>query len=235
MIDLTGQKFGKLTVIERRENYITKNGTIKTTWLCRCECGKEIITKGAYLRAGDTRSCGCSRQLLIERLKDINKKYNTYDLTGEYGIGYTSKGEEFYFDLEDYDLIKDYCWSKNEYGYISTRLENRFIRMHRIIMNCPDDMEIDHIYHVNWDNRKEFLRIVTRSQNQMNVVLKSNNTSGITGVCWHSRDEKWQAYIQVNGDRIHLGSFDNFDEAVEVRKQAEEEYFGEYKYKNKSI
>lgn len=38
-----------------------------------------------------------------------NKRYNRYDLTGEYGIGYTNQGVEFYFDLEDYDKIKEYC------------------------------------------------------------------------------------------------------------------------------
>ena len=42
-------------------------------------------------------------------MSETFKKYNTYDLSGEYGIGYTSKGEEFYFDLDDYDKIKDYC------------------------------------------------------------------------------------------------------------------------------
>ena len=48
----------------------------------------------------------------------MHKKYNTYDLTGEYGIGYTSKDEEFYFDLEDYDKIKDYCWRITMQGYV---------------------------------------------------------------------------------------------------------------------
>ncbi|WP_368488451.1 hypothetical protein [Clostridium sp. BJN0013] len=38
-------------------------------------------------------------------------KYNTYDLTGEYGIGYDAKGNIFYFDLEDYDRIKDFYWA----------------------------------------------------------------------------------------------------------------------------
>ena len=44
------------------------------------------------------------------------KKYNKYDLTGKFGIGYTSKGEEFYFDLEDYDKIKNHLWYKDKDG-----------------------------------------------------------------------------------------------------------------------
>lgn len=55
--DLTGQRFGKLLVIERaKEN--TKHG--RARWLCKCECGKEIITSGNCLLQGHAKSCGCS-------------------------------------------------------------------------------------------------------------------------------------------------------------------------------
>lgn len=56
-IDLIGQRFGKLTVLEPAENI---NG--KTAWLCRCDCGKERIAKTKFLRNGKTRSCGCSEK-----------------------------------------------------------------------------------------------------------------------------------------------------------------------------
>lgn len=54
LIDLTGQKFGRLTVTKRAEN---KNGRV--AWLCVCECGNELITTTDNLRSGDTQSCGC--------------------------------------------------------------------------------------------------------------------------------------------------------------------------------
>lgn len=60
-IDLTGQKFGRLTVIARAENHIQTNGQRKTQWLCQCECGKKIIIKASDLKSGHTRSCGCLR------------------------------------------------------------------------------------------------------------------------------------------------------------------------------
>jgi len=168
-IDLTGKKFERLTVIERVEN----NKYNQSQWLCQCDCNGENSLKiilGNSLIRKLTKSCGCLRK---ENPSKIHKKYNTYDLSGEYGIGYTSKGEEFYFDLEDYDKIKDYCWNKDDNGYILFKTENEFIRMHRLVMNCPDDMEVDHIYHVNHDNRKSELRIVTGSQNQMNKKLST--------------------------------------------------------------
>lgn len=56
--DLTGKKFGKLTVLSQAEDEITSKGR-QIRWLCRCECGNEIITRGTSLRNGHTRSCGC--------------------------------------------------------------------------------------------------------------------------------------------------------------------------------
>ena len=54
-IDLTGQRFGRLTVIERAEN--DRRGQVR--WRCACDCGGASITYGVSLRSGDTRSCGC--------------------------------------------------------------------------------------------------------------------------------------------------------------------------------
>jgi hypothetical protein len=235
IIDLTGMNFEKLTVIKRAEDYISPNGKTQTQWLCECSCkdkNKIIVTMG-HLTSGKTKSCGCLRK---ENMSKLFKKYNTYDLTGEYGVGYTLKNEPFYFDLEDYDLIKDYCWSLDKNKYVITTLnkekEKTTLLMHRLITNCSNDMDVDHKFHDHWDNRKEFLRIATRSQNGMNSGLQSNNTSGVTGVYWNSKNEKWRAQITINNNKIQLGSFDNFEEAVEIRKQAEIEYFGEYQYKN---
>ncbi|MFA7157432.1 MAG: hypothetical protein WC123_07070 [Bacilli bacterium] len=233
VIDLTGRVFEKLTVIERAENYISPSGKTQTRWLCECSCedkNKIIVTMG-HLTSGKTKSCGCLRK---ENMSKLFKKYNAYDLTGDYGIGYTLKGEEFYFDLEDYDKIKDYCWSLDKYKYVITTLnqekEKTTLLMHRLITNCPDDMDVDHEFHETWDNRKDFLRIVTRSNNCMNRSLHSNNTSGVTGVYWNSKTEKWRAQITVDNNKMQLGSFDNKEDAIEVRKQAELEYFGEYRY-----
>ena len=60
LIDLTGQKFGRLTVIRRDGQ---KSG--RAAWLCLCDCGKEHTASGKYLRNGKTQSCGC---LHIEQL-----------------------------------------------------------------------------------------------------------------------------------------------------------------------
>ncbi|MBE6943840.1 MAG: hypothetical protein E7453_06220 [Ruminococcaceae bacterium] len=58
-IDLTGQRFGQLLVIQRVENHIRPNGKHESQWLCRCECGVIKNIEGRKLRAGRSKSCGC--------------------------------------------------------------------------------------------------------------------------------------------------------------------------------
>ena len=67
VIDLTGQKFGRLTVIRRAGR--DKLG--KYLWLCKCECGKETVVRGYTLKNGSTKSCGC---LWEENLREQIKK-----------------------------------------------------------------------------------------------------------------------------------------------------------------
>lgn len=230
---LIGLKVGRLLITRYIGCYEVGKSGVKHWYKCECDCGNKdyIVVRSILLKAirdKSSISCGCLHR---EKLTERNKKINTYDLSGEYGIGYTFKGEKFYFDLEDYDKIKDYCWYINRDGYVVVSKYN--IRMHRLVMNCPDDMDVDHIYHNNFDSRKEFLRIVTKSQNQWNRGLNFNNTSGVTGVYWQNQNEKWYAQIMVKNKSIYLGTFDDFDEAVQARKDAEIKYFGEYRFKEK--
>ena len=80
--DLIGQKFGKLTVLKRTANYVSKNGTTKRVqWLCRCDCGKEIVVASNNLTRGHTQSCGCIRkekQFFIHGLRHT-KIYNVWN------------------------------------------------------------------------------------------------------------------------------------------------------------
>lgn len=111
--DLIGQRFGRLVVIEKAPPCIRKNGKKEIMWHCKCDCGVEKDIIGYCLTNGDTRSCGC---LSYERIHN-KRKNNIYDLSGEYGIGYTTKGEKFYFDLEDYEKLSEIYWYSNSQGY----------------------------------------------------------------------------------------------------------------------
>ena len=230
-VDLTGQKFGRWTVISCHG----KNNFGEHLWNCKCSCGTEKIVLGHSLTNGHSQSCGCLKN---ELSGDRNKKYNIYDLSGEYGIGYTSKGEEFWFDLEDYDKIKDYCWLINDRGYVIARdckNDGKNISLHWIIAG---QKYVDHINGSKtlFDNRKCNLRTTKLSEfstkNNRNRKRISSNTSGVTGVTWCAEIQKWRAYIGVNYKHISLGYFTNFEDAVKARKQAEEKYFGEWSFDN---
>lgn len=221
--DLSGQVFGRLTVICRVENDKKNN----SRWKCICDCGNECTVLGVNLRNGGTKSCGClAKELAIKR----NKKQNIYDLDScEYGVGYDYNGNKFYFDKEDYDLISEYCWHSDSKGYIVT-VRPKNIRMHRLVMKIEGNDIIDHINLNKADNRKENLRIVTNSQNRMNTRIPICNTSGTKGVCYVKSRDKWCAYISVNKKRITLGRYNNIEDAIAAREAAEKLYFGEYNY-----
>lgn len=163
---------------------------------------------------------------------------NEFKIENSYVIMYTTKGEQFLVDLDDFEKVNKYYWGKDNDGYFvhgfKINGKNKKIRLHRFIMNCPDNMVVDHIHgkESRFDNRKENLRLATVSENGMNRDLGKNNTSGVTGVTWHKQLKKWIVRIQVAGKRISLGTFDNLDKAIDVRKQAEEKYFGEWSYDN---
>lgn len=228
--DLSGQKFGRLTVVKRVEDLITKNGNKFTRWLCKCECGNEIVVLGSALTRVErpTKSCGCLQKDISSEI--IKNQYD--DSNDEYTIGYTGNtNKQFVFDKEDYDKVCKYHWYEECDGYIRASNKDR-IHLARLIMNAPKDMYVDHINHNLKDNRKSNLRIVTASQNAMNSIVRSNNTSGATGVIWVKNDKKWKAEIRVDGEVHYLGAFEKFKDAEKRRKQAEEELFGEYSYDN---
>jgi hypothetical protein len=138
--------------------------------------------------------------------------------------------KSFLFDTEDFEKIKEYYWSVDAAGYVNTSKNHKKIKLHRFIMNCEQDMVVDHINHQKNENRKSNLRIATIVENVRNSKISKRNTSGVTGVRWHKRYNKWIANIVVYGKTIHLGYYDVFEEAVKARKKAEEKYFGDFSY-----
>lgn len=69
LIDLSGQRFGRLTVVARAEN-IGK----QTAWLCKCDCGQSVVVMGLNLKRSNTRSCGC---LWKDKVPQTNMEINT--------------------------------------------------------------------------------------------------------------------------------------------------------------
>ena len=228
-------------VIKRGQDYteewVSKNGKVyksrRRTWDCLCDCGNiKYNTQEKGLKSGKVKSCGCLTKETSIQNGFKAKKYNKYDLSGEYGIGYGSNGKEFYFDLEDYDKIKDYCWIVKSNYYVESHLPytNTYISLHRLIMNEKNkEILIDHINHKPNDNRKKNLRKVNYSKNMQNRKMPSNNTSGYIGV--HKNGNAWRAELRTNG-YIYGKTFKNKNDAIAYRNELEDKHYGEYSYKN---
>ena len=228
-IDMVGKRFGRLTVLRETEERKAK----EIVWECLCDCGNIYYATGYNLRTGHTNSCGC---FMRERVIDCNKKYNKYDLESfPWGVGWTSNTDEiFIFDKEDFDKIKDYCWSLDAYGYVVTRINGKTVKLHRIIMEVNDPhIFVDHIKHDKRDNRKNRMRLVTNQQNTKNRIPK--NKSGVSGVNYDENRGKWVAQITHNYKNIHIGVYDSKEDAIEARLKANEKYCGEYSYEKSMV
>lgn len=139
------------------------------------------------------------------------------------------KGHTIYLDEEDKHYLEERSFSihklKNtQYLYNS----NKNIRLHRLIMNCPNGKQIDHINGNGLDNRKENLRICSQSENHQNRSKWGNTSSQYKGVHWHKIVKKWVAQIMINGKRKHLGYFDREREAAKAYNYMAIKHFGEY-------
>lgn len=138
---LTGQRFGKLTVVSPAENV-----GARTAWLCRCDCGNEVVVTTARLRDGRRTSCGCDKVLNGYTPAEIGRASLTY--------------------------IDGTC--------------------------------------------VEMIRARTK---------RCNNTSGVPGVDWMAKKQRWRASICFKGKRRYLGSYEKFEDAVRARKRAEKDIF----------
>jgi hypothetical protein len=219
----------RIIVIKQADDYISPQGQHYARWLCRCTCGNQeyFVVNGLELRNGDTQSCGCLR---FETRKKYNKVVlNLEDENGLYGIGYCSNtNQEFYFDMEDYDKIKEYCWYEISVGAYTTmeawdKNTNTQIKMHWLIAG----KYCDHADRNALNNRKYNLRKASNCENARNRGINVKNRSGFTGVVF-TENGAWLSQIGVNNKKLHLGTFKEKEDAIRARLEAEAKYFGEF-------
>ena len=206
-IDLIGKKIGKLTVIEP-----VNDNDGRSKWLCLCDCGNtKIILQDKLSGKSPTLSCGCLR---FERINELMHRTNEYVFKDDYVIGIMSNGNSFTIDIDDYDKIKDYCWYENKNGYIVSHN----LRLNRIIMDCNDEnLIVDHQDRNPKNNRKNNLRVTTQDMNCKNTSLRLDNASGVKGVYYEKRTNKWVAEIICNTIKYRLGRFNNKLDAIKKR------------------
>ncbi|TCV66301.1 HNH endonuclease [Neorhizobium sp. S3-V5DH] len=109
----------------------------------------------------------------------------------------------------------------NSAGYKSGILLGKAVLAHRVIWKMVtgyDPDEIDHISGDRTNNRFINLRDVSKFDNQKNCKLRADNTSGVPGVAWNKRDQRWVAFGRLRGKRISIGTFVERADAIAARQ-----------------
>ena len=130
-------------------------------------------------------------------------------------------------DIQDIEIAKKFKWSLHTNGYVRCMHKGKTKYLHRIVMDTPNDKEIDHINLDKLDNRKMNLRECEHHQNCFN---RKSMHRGITLVKSRKLTKPYNAKITVKGDTIHLGYFSTYEEALKVRLEAEAKHHKEFRY-----
>ena len=135
----------------------------------------------------------------------------------------------------DFHWLSQRNWYRNVRGYVTCDLWGRRggmkVLMHRLILLAPDTSTVDHINHDTLDNRRINLRLATQSQQNQNRV-KTFGTSKYKGVHRRCDGLKWVAQIKLPDKRLHLGSFNEEDDAARAYDEAAAAHFGEFSHLN---
>ena len=147
-----------------------------------------------------------------------------------------TQGKVAIVDDEYFERLNVFKWYANRrnriwYAQRSCSIGNgkqTTICMHRVIMDTPKHMKVDHRNGDGLFNCKKNLRICTHQENKFNQQSQKNNRLGIKGVCWREDRKKYQAQIKINGKPIYLGLFNISGDADSAYRIAEEKYFGAF-------
>lgn len=138
-----------------------------------------------------------------------------------------TQGKFALIDDEDEELVSRHKWHTQSRGYVRTFVGRKSIYLHRLIMNAPDGVEVDHINNNKLDCRKSNMRLCTRSQNNMNKPC-GKGSSLFKGVHWDKARGKWMARAVVKGKLKNLGRFEKEEDAARAYNRAAIENYGEF-------
>jgi hypothetical protein len=151
-----------------------------------------------------------------------------------------TQGKIALVDDEDYEYLNQWKWHAQKDGnrFYALRTPplnsiaktgSKVIRMHRIIMNTPGGLEVDHIDHNGLNNQKHNMRNCTKKQNTQNMAKRINKI-GFIGVSFRKERNRFVAYVSDNieGRKKHLGYYKTAIDAAKVRDIAAKQYYGEF-------
>ena len=201
LIDLTGQRFGKLVVKEKLPTLADG----RTRWLCECDCGNGCVVSSYSLRKNKQRSCGCAR---------------IKDLVGQrFGNLVVLKRSDRYIVVPN--RTRKYMWEcRCDCGETVYRLSEKLRSdKNSVCAKCTEKKAVSSMAeHAGYVEGTQIYKLTATKAN-------ANSSSGIRGVFFNRNSGRWRATLKFKGKNHYLGEFINIEDAVKARQQAEETYF----------
>lgn len=148
-----------------------------------------------------------------------------------------TRGQYAIVDVADFDWLNqwNWCamWMPRQKKYYAVRRETgedgktHPVLMHRLIMDCPKGLTVDHQDRSGLNNKRGNLRIATYSQQNCNRY-DSRGSSRFKGVSWHAQKQKWRVRIKLHGKTTWLGYFRTEEEGAAAYQTAAEKLHGEF-------
>jgi hypothetical protein len=140
-----------------------------------------------------------------------------------------------FIDDEDYEKFSIFNWNALKIGrrFYVTRQNKHTEYLHRIIMNCPKGMQVDHIDGNGLNNCKNNLRLCTNGQNNMNKEKRTTQcgkspVSPYKGVTWNKTSKKWAVRVTFNNKVYCVGSYMDEILAAKMYDQKAQKLYGEF-------
>ncbi len=176
---------------------------------------------------------------MANRKDGLPKKYRTnrVEIISIDGVecvkAFTGIGKYFLVDKDYWFTINTGRWDVDLHGYVKRCFpvngKIKVLKMHRLIMNAPNGVDVDHINRNRADNRKCNLRLATRSQNSLNRLKDCDNTHGFKGIEPYGKNKNyWRASLGINGKRVRVNGFTNKIEAAIAYNFLAKHYFGQF-------
>ncbi|MCD8230384.1 MAG: transcriptional regulator, partial [Clostridiales bacterium] len=200
--DLTGQRFGSLTVIGPTNQRINS----RVIWECRCDCGNTVFVNTLYLKDGTTKSCKACRKKNRLRKDITGQRFGI--LTALYPTEKRGQDQTVIWHCK--------CDCGNEVDYSRGDLQRKNYISCGCLKRAAEEQLKDRVTHVSG----------TTVELLGNKKVRSNNTTGVTGVTMYRG--KYKATIHFQGKTYCLGTYASLAEAAAARKEAEESLFGEF-------
>lgn len=203
MLDLTGQRFGKLVCLRLTDEKDSRGGT---QWECRCDCGEICLASLHQLRAGYKKSCGC---LGTPPLKDyIGRKFHKLTV-----IDYDSKRNGMHY-------WKCRCDCGNEVIVRQTMLQSGHTKSCGCMVRAKKTEDYESAFQAGLVDGTS----VSVLEARMSKPPIASNTSGHNGVYQIKSSGKWAAQITFKKKTYYLGSYHSIEDAIKARKRGEEVY-----------